>query len=142
MNNSIRVRKVVKHELVPVVIDNIQKKVFDFPYRHVLQGKTILGVESYADDGALSLANAPDGADLIGINVAAACFLTFTDCNSVQVIRQIPYQALILRQGDVQFPPRFFKERQFDIERCKVIVGDTSLLVLNEVFLFSFYYED
>jgi hypothetical protein len=133
-------RPIRKTEFVEVVIDSITKKEFKFAQNlSVMENAKILSIESY--NATKSPKSPLSGANIANINAFKSAFLTLrTYLSKADDITLYPLTSLDIAQNNGV--TKEFDSVRVDLGQSKVTVADPTTLVVGEVFVFVFTYED
>lgn len=123
-------------EIVEVIVSNTSTQKFNFPDVPNLRGKKITSIEVFKLD---DVSKAPSGKNVVNNNAIKKGFLTLY-IKGREKIKEMPLQALVPsnRNGVVRKTDLF----DLDYQKSYISFADTLDLVINEVVLIVFIYED
>jgi hypothetical protein len=111
---------------------------FVFPDNQIIRGQNIMvyGFETYSSE---SVSKTPSGNTLVSISGGAGLTLNFLDDKSINLVNQIPYNALnTYVMGGVL---REFKPFRMVLQKSFVSISDSTSLTANQSILLNILYK-
>lgn len=116
----------------------VGSKKFYLPDVPNLRGKTIIGVEAFS---VTATPVTPTGNAIIAANPFSDSYLTITDNNKIERVRQIPMSTLLRANNNGNFCA--VDDIMIDCQKSYIDYGDiANNLSANECFMLVFYYRD
>lgn len=130
--------KIKNSEEVEIQISSTAQNQFSFGNEFNLRdAKAITGIQVYS---ATDMTKSPNGASIMSqTNLQKGYLSLVTVEGQREVIHLLPLSSLQASNNNGQI--REFDMPMINPSKCKVIFGDNSTLVLNDIILFAFYYE-